>query len=49
MPRIATFGYGSLVNAATRDEGSHALRARLHGWRRVWRIAGETPQGDRAR
>ena len=32
----AYFGYGSLVNGATRDAGEVAHPAVLEGWRRVW-------------
>ncbi|TPW31375.1 gamma-glutamylcyclotransferase [Pararhizobium mangrovi] len=35
---MAYFGYGSLVNRAThRTEIVAAYRARLHGWKRMWR------------
>ena len=30
------FGYGSLVNRATRPAGEAAAAARLNGWRRTW-------------
>ena len=33
---ITYFGYGSLVNRATRPGGEVALPARLYGWQRVW-------------
>jgi len=33
---ITYFGYGSLVNRATRPAHETALRARLYGWQRVW-------------
>lgn len=33
---ITYFGYGSLVNRATRPSAERAQPARLHGWRRVW-------------
>jgi len=33
---ITYFGYGSLVNRATRPAGEVSYRARLYGWRRVW-------------
>jgi len=36
MPDPAFFGYGSLVNRATHGYAT-AWRARLGGWRRVWR------------
>ena len=33
---ITYFGYGSLVNRATRPADEQALPARLYGWQRVW-------------
>lgn len=42
---ISYFGYGSLVNCDTRVAGSVAVRGRLSGWVREWRIAGPTPRG----
>lgn len=33
---IACFGYGSLVNRATRPAGEWSCSARLSGWQRVW-------------
>lgn len=33
---ITYFGYGSLVNRATRPDGEVAYPARLYGWQRVW-------------
>lgn len=42
---IAYFGYGSLVNDATRHPESVAVRGTLKGWVREWRISGETPTG----
>lgn len=37
---IAYFGYGSLVNDATRPAGFAVRRARLDGFRRAWRVRG---------
>lgn len=42
---ISYFGYGSLVNCDTRSPASTAVRGRLSGWVREWRIAGPTPRG----
>lgn len=42
---IAVFGYGSLVNAATLPVGTLSIPGRLTGFRRAWRIAGNTPIG----
>ena len=42
---IAYFGYGSLVNDATRHPESVAIRGTLKGWVREWRISGETATG----
>ena len=37
---VAYFGYGSLVNRHTlRTNIVHAIPARLHGWRRLWRAS----------
>lgn len=36
MDSITYFGYGSLVNRATRPSGEIAQPARLYGWERVW-------------
>ena len=33
------FGYGSLVNAATRPQSLAVIPARLHGYRRAWRVS----------
>ncbi len=33
---ITYFGYGSLVNRATRPSGEQAHKARLYGWGRAW-------------
>ncbi|WP_018697797.1 gamma-glutamylcyclotransferase family protein [Amorphus coralli] len=33
------FGYGSLVNAATRPQSLEVIPARLHGYRRAWRVS----------
>ncbi|MDQ0315965.1 gamma-glutamylcyclotransferase family protein [Amorphus orientalis] len=33
------FGYGSLVNAATRPQSQTVIPARLHGFRRAWRVS----------
>lgn len=41
---ISYFGYGSLVNCDTRAAGSVAVRGRLRGWVREWRIAGTPGQ-----
>jgi hypothetical protein len=41
---IAYFGYGSLVNRNTlRTNIVHAIPARLHGWRRLWRPRPDMP------
>ncbi len=42
---ITYFGYGSLVNDATRPKESRSVRGHLNGYVREWRIAGETPIG----
>ena len=37
---VAYFGYGSLVNRQTlRTNIVHAMPAKLHGWRRLWRAS----------
>lgn len=33
------FGYGSLVNAATRPQSLEVIPARLNGYRRAWRVS----------
>ncbi|MEM1049331.1 MAG: gamma-glutamylcyclotransferase family protein [Pseudomonadota bacterium] len=44
--RIGYFGYGSLVNRQTlRTRYVDAVRAELTGFRREWRIRGDTPNG----
>jgi len=43
--KITYFGYGSLVNDATRHDQSVAVRGTLRGYVREWRIAGQTPRG----
>lgn len=41
---VAYFGYGSLVNRNTlRTSIVHAVPARLHGWRRLWRARPDMP------
>jgi len=41
---VAYFGYGSLVNRNTlRTNIVHAIPARLHGWRRLWRARPDMP------
>ncbi|ATU91261.1 gamma-glutamylcyclotransferase family protein [Phyllobacterium zundukense] len=41
---VAYFGYGSLVNRNTlRTNIVHAIPARLHGWRRLWRPRPDMP------
>lgn len=48
---ITYFGYGSLVNRATRPVGELSLPTRLHGWRRVWghRVTGSVDASTGAR
>lgn len=41
----AYFGYGSLVNPATRKSVPGEMRVTLKGWRREWRMATPTPIG----
>jgi hypothetical protein len=41
----AYFGYGSLVNPATRLSVPGEMRVALKGWRRQWRLAADTPMG----
>ncbi|MEP3280018.1 MAG: gamma-glutamylcyclotransferase family protein [Stappiaceae bacterium] len=43
--RFCYFGYGSLVNGQTRPATSSASAGILRGWKRQWRIAGQTPRG----
>ena len=41
------FGYGSLVNRRTLPEHAELRRVRVRGWRRAWRLAGESSFGRR--
>lgn len=45
---ITYFGYGSLVNRATRASNESAYPARLYGWQRVWghRVSATSHQGE---
>lgn len=44
-PTFHYFGYGSLVNGRTRTRTIRAWTGTLTGWKRQWRIAGQTPRG----
>lgn len=45
---ITYFGYGSLVNRATRASNERAYPARLYGWQRVWghRVSATSHHGE---
>lgn len=43
------FGYGSLVNAGTRQPGEQGVRAVLTGWRRTWTHFYDAPPRDPGR
>ncbi len=44
-PVFHYFGYGSLVNGRTRTGAGRTWTGTLKGWKRQWRIAGQTPRG----
>lgn len=46
-PGFTCFGYGSLVNRRTLPAESVFRPARLAGWRRAWRLAGDSTFGKR--
>lgn len=47
MVPAATFGYGSLVNAATVSADTVLHSASIRGWRRAWRHSGTAKWGKR--
>ena len=47
MSIFTCFGYGSLVNVRTLLPGTEVRSARVRGWRRAWRLSGDSTFGNR--